>query len=427
VPKLPRFSAGVGDRFASEGRAQIRAARAMRQTGVELALVWNKSFREHSIIGSSPADQRAAADAAVKAEAWDLPYFVDADHIGLKNLEPFLAHCDFFTIDVADAIGLKAPEPTLEAFLTKAAPLVRDHAVPGLSEPIRLSRDELRAGAERYLEAAREAGRVYRRILQDRAAGSFVVEVSMDETAEPQGPAELLLILAALAAEGVPADTIAPKFSGRFNKGVDYVGNPARFREEFRADLCVASYAAGLLGLPPALKLSVHSGSDKFTLYPLMAEALAEFGAGLHLKTAGTSWLEELVGLAESGASGLALAKEIYARAMGRRQELCAPYAQVVDIDPTALPGVDVVRSWSGEDFAAALRHEPGEPHFNPHVRQLLHVSFKVAAEMGEEYRRALALSRQSIERNVTANLLERHFRPLFGAAARGASGRRQA
>jgi len=126
----------------------------------------------------------------------------------------------------------------------------------------------------------------------------------MDETAAPQLPAELLIVLAALADEKIPLQTVAPKFSGRFNKGVEYVGDPQAFLKEFREDVAVVAYAVAHFGLPADLKLSIHSGSDKFALYRGIGQIIRETGAGVHLKTAGTTWLEELVGLAEAGAKG---------------------------------------------------------------------------------------------------------------------------
>src|SRR5438105_4526569 len=223
-------------------------------------------------------------------------------------------------------------------------------------------------------------------IADRKGSGTFVNEVSMDETDRPQTPPELLLILAALADEGVPVQTIAPKFTGRFNKGVDYVGDLAQFEKEFRDDLAVIAFAVERFGLPKSLKLSVHSGSDKFSLYPIMHRALTETGAGLHLKTAGTTWLEEVIGLAEAGGDGLALAKEIYTAALEKKGELCVPYASVIDIDAAKLPSEAAVNAWTSEQFVAALRHDPADPAFNSSLRQLVHVGFKVAAQMGERY-----------------------------------------
>ena len=178
-----------------------------------------------------------------------------------------------------------------------------------------------------------EAGKIYRHIAKAKGAANFITEVSMDETDSPQTPPELLIILAAMADEKIPLQTIAPKFTGRFNKGVDYVGDVAQFEREFNEDLAVIAFAVKKYGLPDNLKLSVHSGSDKFSIYAPIRRALKKFNAGLHLKTAGTTWLEELIGLAEAGGDGLALAKEIYADALDHVDELCAPYATVIDID----------------------------------------------------------------------------------------------
>ena len=141
------------------------------------------------------------------------------------------------------------------------------------------------------------------------------------------------MLFRSLADAGVYLQTIAPKFTGRFNKGVDYVGDLAQFEREFNDDLAVIAHAVKTYGLPKNLKLSVHSGSDKFSLYPIIRRALQRTGAGVHLKTAGTTWLEELIGLSEAGGDGLALAKEIYAYALEHVDELCAPYASVIDID----------------------------------------------------------------------------------------------
>jgi hypothetical protein len=236
----------------------------------------------------------------------------------------------------------------------------------------------------------------------------------MDETNAAQSPAELLIILAAIADEGIPIETIAPKFSGRFNKGVDYVGDVAQFEKEFALDVAAIAYAVAHFGLPANLKLSVHSGSDKFSIYPPIHATIKRFNAGVHLKTAGTTWLEELIGLAESGGEGLALAKDIYAEAYAHSEELCAPYASVIDIDAAKLPSPSAVRGWTSEQYTSALRHERASPAYNSSLRQLLHVGFKVAAKMGPRYFALLEANEAVISKNVTENLYERHIAPVF-------------
>lgn len=405
VGKLGRFSLGMGDRFAQQGRAQLAACARALEAGVEVTPVWNKSHREHAIVGSTPADVRREADAAVAALGWRGAYFVDADHIRLETVDAFLEASDFFTIDVAESIG-KPPAPAaLDAFCAEAG---------DCGGAFGLTRDAVRRLANKYLAAVVEAARIYRRIESAKGRGSFITEVSMDETGAPQTPDELFLILSALAREGVPVDTLAPKFTGRFNKGVDYAGDPDQFEREFEADLSAIRLAVERYGLPVHLKLSVHSGSDKFALYPRIRRVLERTGAGVHVKTAGTTWLEELIGLAEAGGAGLALAKEIYAEAHAHLKELCAPYAAVIDIDTSKLPAPQDVSSWDAQRFVAALRHDPQCPDFNPHLRQLLHVGYKVAAKMGGRYLAQLRACEETVSRNVTHNLFERHIRPLW-------------
>jgi hypothetical protein len=411
---LSKYSVGVGDRFAHQAKAQLRACQLAAEKGVDVIPVWNKSNREHTIIGSEPASTRTAADTAVRELRWTRPYHLDADHIRLDTVDRFLAPCDFFTIDVADSIGQPADPKVIDAFAARHADLVGDVKVTGIVEPISLSPDDVKQIAGKYLKAAQDAGAIYRKIESAKGSHTFITEVSMDETDRPQTPPELLLILAALADEGVPVQTIAPKFTGRFNKGVDYVGDLKQFEKEFREDLAVVAFAVERFGLPANLKLSVHSGSDKFSIYGPMRRAIRDFGAGLHLKTAGTTWLEEVIGLAEAGGDGLALAKEIYAKALAKKDDLCAPYAAVIDIDPSRLPTAETVAGWTSGQFVSALRHDPTNPAFNPHLRQLVHVGFKVAAQMGDRYLVLLKQCEPTISKNVTENLYERHLKPLF-------------
>ena len=224
----------------------------------------------------------------------------------------------------------------------------------------------------------------------------------------------MLFILAAIADQKIPAQTIAPKFTGRFNKGVDYVGDVVQFEKEFNEDLAVIAFAVREFGLPTNLKLSVHSGSDKFSIYGPIARAVRKHGAGVHVKTAGTTWLEEVAGLALAGGDALKMAQEIYEKAYGRMEDLCKPYAAVIDIDRAMLPEPKTVRGWSGMEYAAALRHDQKRPAYNRHFRQLIHVGFKVAAEMGSAYYQALDVHAEVIGRLVTENLLEKHIKPLF-------------
>jgi hypothetical protein len=415
--KLEKFSLGMGDRFAYQAKAQLRACVQAAERGVEVTPVWNKSYREHGIVGSRPASVLAAAQIAVKELGWTKPFHVDADHIRLDTVDDFIESSDFYTLDVADSIGEPAADADVTAFIERHPELIGRIEIPGINEPFETTREEIARIARKFLRAVQDAGAIYRHVVAAKGEGNFIAEVSMDETDSPQTPPELLVILAAIADEKIPAQTVAPKFTGRFNKGVDYVGDVVQFEKEFNEDIAVIAHAVKTYDLPSNLKLSVHSGSDKFSIYEPIRKALARTGAGIHVKTAGTTWLEEIIGLAEAGGAGLELAKEIYGKALADIDALCAPYATVIDIDRAKLPTKEEVEGWTSEQFVGALRHDQTNPLYNPSLRQLLHVGYKVAAKMGERYLGLLKENEEIVGRNVTENLYDRHIKPLFLSA----------
>lgn len=415
MKECPKFTFGVGDRFAHGAHAQLKAFIAAKELGIDIVPTWNKSNREHDIIGSEPRQTRDAADQAVKDLAWTGEYLLDADHINLKTVDRFIAPCNFFTLDVADDIGKAADPADVAAFIDKHPELIGTVSIGGIDQPFEITAADVEKTANQFLKATQKARAIYDHIVAAKGQDDFITEISMDETDNPQTPPEMLIILAAIADQGVPIQTIAPKFTGRFNKGVDYVGDVAQFEKEFNDDLAVIAHAIKAYGLPAALKLSVHSGSDKFSIYGPIKKALARTGAGLHIKTAGTNWLEEVIGLAEAGGDALALAKTIYAKALEKKAALCEPYATVIDIDDSKLPSAEEVYGWTSAQYVAALTHDQSNPGYNQHLRQLLHVGFKIAAQQGDTYLDALKANEDIVGQKVTGNLLDRHMIPLFG------------
>lgn len=410
--KLEKYSFGMGDRFLHQGVAQLQAIVNAKKAGIDITPVWNKSNREHEIVGTEPVSLRKEANDAVNKLDWQSSYHVDADHITLATVDRFVDCSDFFTLDVGDAIGEAASDEDIAAFVGRHGKYIGNMHIPGAGT-FEVTKATLEGVAKTFLKAVQTAGVIYRHIVEQRGA-DFIPEVSMDETENPQTPLEMFFILAAIADEGIPAQTIAPKFTGRFNKGVDYVGDVEQFEKEFNDDLAAIAFAITEFSLPENLKLSIHSGSDKFSIYRPIRDALRRTGAGVHIKTAGTTWLEELIGLAEAGGDGLVIAKEVYAKSLEHMDALCAPYATVIDIDADQLPTAETVNSWTGEEYARALRHNRADPLYNLHLRQLLHVGYKVAAQMGDRYYSALREFESDVARNVTENLWERHIKTLF-------------
>ena len=410
---LSKYSFGVGDRFANQAKPQLQAIIMAKEKGCHITPVWNKSFREHEIIGSESLETRNSVNKAVADLGWNDPYFLDADHINFNNVDFFLDTCDFYTIDVADFIGHKIEDNYRNEFYENNKKYIGDLNLEGVGS-IEITSKLIESVANKYLFAIHEAKKIYDYINSKISVNNFIVEVSMDETDSPQTPAELFFILKAISDLKIPASTIAPKFSGSFNKGVEYIGDLSLFKKEFEQDVAVIELVKKQFGMNPNLKLSVHSGSDKFSLYPIMQKILKKYDAGLHLKTAGTSWLEELIGLSESDGEGLKIAKYIYSESYKYYDDLCMPYLSVIEIDKNMLPTPEKVNTWNGEIFSQSLRHDQNNPHYNINFRQLLHVGYKIASKLDRKYLDALKENEKIISKNVTENIFYRHIKPLF-------------
>ena len=308
---------GIGDRFGKEGSAQLRAMQKAEQAGVVVVPVWNKSFREHSLIGTKPDDVRVEADAAVKARRLEAQLLRrrrphrPQDRRRLPGRQQLL-HPRRRRLHRQG--GDRRGDRRLRA---------RHGAVQGgAAHPRRRRRRSTSPTPCSRRSRATTFTRSRRRARSTATSSPPRAPTTSCPRSRPTRPttrssrSSCSSSWRAIAREKIPVQTIAPKFSGKFLKGIDYVGDIRTFEREFDADLAVVAHARQVFGLPASLKISVHTGSDKFSLYPIMHRAIKKHGAGLHLKTAGTNWLEEVIGIAQSGPKGLAIAKRIYAQAV---------------------------------------------------------------------------------------------------------------
>ncbi len=412
--KINKYSFGLGDRFGLQGKAQLKAIIKAQSFSVDIIPVWNKSYREHQTIHTNHQSVRAEADETVTLLEWLHPYFVDADHINLKNVDGFINYSDFFTIDVADYIDEKSADTNISDFVKFNLPYIGQLKIPGIEIPFTITEEYVWHIGEKFLAAASEASRIYQYIINKKGKQHFIPEISIDEVEDPHSPEELFFILSALRFYEVYPQTIAPKFTGRFNKGVDYIGDLSIFEQEFEQDLLIVDTAIKVFNMPENLKLSVHSGSDKFSIYKPISKLIRKYNKGIHLKTAGTTWLEELAGLALSDGAGLRMSKAIYNKAFDRFEELTGPYSSVIDIDKDKLPDPALVDTWDVKKFVGTLRHVPTNPDFNNDFRQILHVAYKIAAEYGDEFLRMIKKNEKFIGPLVTENLFDNHIKPIF-------------
>ncbi len=412
--KLQKYSIGTGDRFGYQGKALLKAIIKAEENGVDLAVVWNKSHREHLITKTTPLDVLNEAQEAVKELKWKGKYYIDADHIGFSNVDLYVDSCNFFTLDVAEYIGKKASNDDIKAFIDKHKKYIGKISIPNIKECLDVSEKQLYSIAKEYILAIKEAGKIYCKIKEKKGKNNFIVEISMDESVKPQTPVEVFFILAVIADEKIPVQTFAPRFCGNFYKGIDYQGNIQQFAEDFENLLEIIQFSIKEFSLPDNLKLSIHSGSDKFSIYEVINKAIKKFNMGVHLKTSGTTWLEELAGLAIAGDESLKIVKEIYNKAYNRFEELYFPYKTVINLEKSKLPPPKLVNEWTGEEFVRTLHHDDTCKDFNPDFRQLLHIGYKIAAEMGSRYIEVLKKYEDIIASNVIENIYERHIARLF-------------
>lgn len=394
-------SAGFGDRLGSATPGHVRA---LREAGGEISPIFaQQSVREMQRTGRSPQQVMDDATWGAFAEGWRGVLGADADH--LKTFEHVDACLEagytFFTFDPGDHVEDSA-ESAVAGRLAEVVEMLPwqglEDSLPDLRERYRaesfelegetLSFDEesLYRAAAKYGRAVAHAARMYRHLESESRDGEFEVEVSVDETDSPTTPLQHLYISTELKRLGVRWVSLAPRYVGTFEKGVDYTGDP----EVFENDL--ARHAAIARKLGP-YKLSLHSGSDKFSIY----EAAARQTRGLvHLKTAGTSYLEALKTVSRADAP---LFREIYAFARGRFDEDRASYHVSASLESAPRPE-DV----EDEGLPAVV------DQFD--AREILHVTFGsvLGGAEGEHRLRERLLEAIGHNEEAYASGLESHF-----------------
>ncbi|MCA1747722.1 MAG: tagaturonate epimerase family protein, partial [Bacteroidales bacterium] len=214
---IEKYSFGIGDRFTRQGKAQLKAIIEANRLGFPVVPVWNKSNREHQIVKTLPADTWSEAEESTEGLGYSGNWYVDADHINLGSVDAYIEYSNFFTLDVADYIGKQADEQEAEELRNKFEPFLGDLRIPGIDESFPITDALLNEVVSKFCHAISEAAKIYKRIKEVRGADDFITEVSMDEVEQAQSPVELFFILMMIRHYGIPAQTIAPKFTGRFN------------------------------------------------------------------------------------------------------------------------------------------------------------------------------------------------------------------
>ncbi|MBN1401240.1 MAG: hypothetical protein JXA74_10410 [Anaerolineae bacterium] len=316
-------SAGWGDRL---GIATPGHVRAMRHARGIVPIFAQQSIREMERTARTPEDVMDDASWGVLQEGWQAGFGADADH--LKNEQDIdvcvSAGFVMYTLDPRDHVDNEAETDGIAELRRKYAalpwerlettPEATHRAYAGKSwrltggEELSISEEHLLRAACKYGRALAHLVSMYRYLVSAIGSRPFELEVSVDETDTPTKPEEHFYIASELRHLGVEWVSLAPRYVGRFEKGVDYIGDLGAFEDSFRRHVAVARY------LGP-YKLSLHSGSDKFSIYPIAARLAGEW---VHLKTAGTSYLEALRAISRINPE---LFREIYRFALDHYEE----------------------------------------------------------------------------------------------------------
>ena len=355
-------SFGFGDRLGLATPGHIAAVK-----GTKFAPIFaQQSVRENTRTGRTPQQVMDDAKRAVDAAKWDAPWGADADHLKtVDDIPPFIAAgYTFFTVDPGEHVDNGADTDSIDVLKQKVARLNWDELsalyLSGSGEQVwgQFEAESLMRATVKYGRAIQHAVSMFKRLSE--LTDAFDFEVSVDETNSPTTPLEHFFIANELTRKGVKFTSLAPRFIGRFEKGVDYIGDLNALDVELSKHAAVTAHFG-------TYKLSLHSGSDKFSVYPLVAK---HWGERLHVKTAGTSYLEALRVLAKHEPD---LFMKIYM--LGRERYETDKKTYHVSADLSKLPQTDDLPSLLN-DF---------------HAREVLHVTFGSAlAQYGVELKAAL-------------------------------------
>jgi len=402
-----RTSAGLGDRLGLATPGHVRAVRAVREQGDIAPIFAQQSIREMTRTGRSPQQVMDDATWGIFAQGWRDGMGADADHLKTTaDIDACVAAgFTFFTIDPGEYVNnsaetmtladLRAAVDKLPSDLQLAASGLQSKSFDVEGRSISFVGHTLLKAAVKYGRAVAHVAAMYRHLMQVTGGRNCELEVSVDETETPTTHAEHVYIASELRRLGVQWVSLAPRYIGRFEKGVDYIGDVAAFEAAFAVHAAIARQFG-------PYKLSLHSGSDKFSIYPVAARQTRGL---VHLKTAGTSYLEALHTLAALDPDFF---REIYAFARGRYETDRASYHVSAQLGRAPLP-----HAVTDTDLPALLNQ------FD--AREILHVTFgSVLTERAADgrwrfYDRFVDLLRANPEAyaaNLEAHFL-RHLKPF--------------
>lgn len=394
---------GCGDRLGASNPGHIRAARGFAVSPV----LAQQSIRELTLTGRTYPQVVRDAAFSVLQEGFDSPYGADGDHLKtLADIDVALAAgMPMITLDLTEVMN---PAPAgwndgavQSAFLalpqTVQDKVVQEYAGKTFNlgtVSLTIPENEAMRCALMYWKALDFTAEVDAR-LRSKRGDAYDLEVSIDETTAPTVPSHHLFIASELKRRKVTVNSLAPRFIGEFQKGIDYIGDLGEFERQFIVHCQIAKAFGGY-------KVSIHSGSDKFSVYPIIGR---HTGLRVHVKTAGTSWLEALrsVSLGDP-----VLFRDLLAKAYQYYPEALKLYHITPDL--SRIPDAQVAKDEDLPDYLGL-----------PESRQLLHVTYGGLlgdADVGKRFFDFLG-DNEELHYHCVASHLRRHIQ-LLGVPEHG-------
>jgi tagaturonate epimerase len=350
------ITVGLGDRLGVASQGHLR----LLKSSTVCPVLAQQSVRELNLTGRTYEEVLDSASWAVFKEGYEKPWGADGDHLKTADwvVKALKIGFSMITADVSDFIHNEFANMTeaglLPHYMKLEKKYVRRIESEYLDKPFRLdSGDEIRftkkdlmLSALIYKDAVDHALKLYGAGIKVRKFFDF--ELSIDETTTPTSYQAHIFVAMETIEKGVRITSVAPRFIGEFQKGIDYIGDVGEFEKTFRIHASIARY----LGY----KISVHSGSDKFMIFPLVGKYAKKY----HLKTAGTNWLQALEVIALKDRD---LFKRIYAKAV----ESYPVARQYYHITPN-LENVPDIGTVDEKEYPDLFK--------NPDVRQVLHITY---------------------------------------------------
>jgi hypothetical protein len=350
---------GVGDRLGVAGAGHLRVMKRYRATPV----LAQQSVRELDLTGRNYQQVLDASSWAVFQEGYEQPWGADGDHLKTEEWVRTAVGIGYtmITADVsdyirkdfatADAVRIRDAYSSLAASYRRRIEkrYLRLEAVLDTGEKISFTEEVLARTALVYGEAIEHGQRLYRAGVEVKGEGSFDFELSVDETETPTTPEAHLFVALEAKEAGMKISSLAPRFVGEFQKGIDYIGD----LKEFERTLATHAALARHLGY----RISVHSGSDKFSAFPIVGELTR---GRFHIKTAGTNWLEavKIMAVAEP-----VLYRRLHQAALDRFGKATSYYHVTTNLD-----NVPPLKGLADSDLPGLFD--------NPDGRQLIHITY---------------------------------------------------